>query len=144
MPTDEEAWLRAEREHAVEYLREQRVEHLGVGERPAFHVRPYLALWAVQSNAAPGRVGWWTITGDLPADYVSSSEGRHPRQALRAFARRWLDASEFLLRGESHPDYSVGAPEQRSSLGNLLRRRAEVVQTWADDDELWPGDDVRS
>jgi non-ribosomal peptide synthetase component F len=103
------------------------VEHLGVGEYPAFHVHPYLALWAVQSKKAPGQVGWWTVTGDLPADYIGSSEGKHPREALRAFARRWREASELMLRGERHPDYSIGTPDQRPELGDLLQRRAEII-----------------
>jgi hypothetical protein len=137
MPDDENSWIEAERKHAEEYLREQSVEHLGVGEYPAFHVHPYLALWAVQSKRSPGAIGWWAVTGDLPADYVSGSEGRHPRDALRAFARLWREASEFMLRGEPHPDYNIGTPEQWPKLGDLLRRRAEIIQRYADDDEFW-------
>ena len=136
MPDDENSWIEVERKHAEDYLRELRVEHLGVGEYPAFHVHPYLALWAVQSKKFPGSVGWWTVTGDLPADYVSS-ESRHPREALRAFARHWREASEFMLRGEPHPDYDIGTPDQWPELGSLLRRRAEIIQKYADDDELW-------
>jgi hypothetical protein len=137
MQDDEESWIQAERKHAEAYLCEQRVEHLGVGEFPAFHVHPYFALWAVQSKRSPGSIGWWVVTGDLPADYISSSEGHHPRDALRAFARHWQEVSGFMLRGQEHPDYRIGTPDQWPQLGDLLRRRAEIIQRYADDDEIW-------
>ena len=137
MPDSEEVWIEAERKHAENYLREQRVEHLGVAEYPAFHVHPYLALWAVQSKRSPGSVGWWVVSGDVPADYISSSEGRHPREALRAFARRWQEVSTCMLRGEEHPDVRIGTLDQDPQLAELLRRRAEIIQRYADDDEIW-------
>lgn len=140
MPEDEDIWIEAERKRAEDYLCEQRVEHLGVGDYPAFHVHPYFALWAVQTKSSPGWIGWWTVTGDLPSDYISSSEGRHPREALRAFARHWQEVSGFMLRGEPHPDYRIGTPGQWPQLGDLLRRRAEIVQRYADDDEIWTED----
>lgn len=63
MSDDEDTWIETERQNAEDYLRRQRIEHLGVGEFPAFHVHPYLALWAVQSKNSPGEIGWWAITG---------------------------------------------------------------------------------
>ena len=140
MPDDEGIWIEAERKHAEDYLREQRVEHLGVGEYPAFYVHPYLALWAVQSKSSPGWIGWWVITGDLPADCISANEKRHPREALRAFARHWQELSGFMLRGEEHPDVRIGTPDQWPELGDLLRRRAKIIHGHADDDEIWTED----
>jgi hypothetical protein len=137
MRDDEDIWIEAERKQAEDYLREQGVDHLGVGEFPAFHVHPYLALWAVQSKSSPGSIGWWAITGDLPTDYISSNEGRHPREALRAFARHWRKVSGCMLRGEPHPDYRIGTSDESSELGGLLGRRAEIIQRYADDDEIW-------
>lgn len=137
MSEDEESWIEAQRKHAEDYLRAQRVEHLGVGQYPAFHVHPYLALWAVQSRRSPGSIGWWAVTGDLPADYISSNEARHPRYALRAFSCHWHEVSRFMLRGEEHPDYRIGTPDQWPELGDLLRRRAEVLESYAADDEIW-------
>ncbi|MEW6743974.1 MAG: DUF4826 family protein [Planctomycetota bacterium] len=123
MRDDEDSWIEAEPKHAEDYLREQRVEHLGIGEDPAFHVHAYLALWVVQSKCSPGWIGWWVVTGDLPADYSSASEGRHPQEALRAFARHWQELSGFMLRGEEHPDLRVGTRDQWPELGELLPRR---------------------
>ncbi len=137
MSDEEDDWIGGQRQHVVDYLAAEGVDHGGVGDYPAFHVHPYLALWAVQSLRSPGAVGWWALSGDVPADYISSSEGRHPREALRAFARHWHDWAAHMLRGESHPDYSHTAGEQSPELGDLLRRRADLIAQFADDDEVW-------
>lgn len=137
MPHEEDLWIEKQRKIAEEYLRSHQVEHLGVGEFPAFHVHPYVALWAVQSKKAPGNVGWWAITGDLPADYIGSRGSHHPREALREFSRLWTEVSGFMLRGEVHPCYQIGTPGQWPELGELLLRRAEVIRGYADSDELW-------
>jgi hypothetical protein len=120
-----------------EYLQRERVDHLGVGEYPAFHVHPYLAAWAVRSKRAPGSVGWWAISGDLPTDYVSRGKIAHPREALRQFARQWRAVSGSMLRGKEHPEVMIGTPDQRPELGDLLRRRAQILQSYADDDGTW-------
>jgi hypothetical protein len=96
-----------------------------------------MALWAIQSKKAPGCIGWWAISGDLPADYISSADGRRPREALRAFSRIWDEVSAFMLRGEKHPDCVMGSPEEWPELGKLLKSRAEVLLEHADDDSLW-------
>lgn len=134
---DEDLWISAERDRVNEYLEKQRVEHLGVGEFPAFHIHPYLSLWAVQSKRRPGWVGWWVISGDLPSDYINSESAKHPREALRVFATRWQEVSSFMVRGEVHPDYSIGSPEQWPELGDLLQKRAEILQSYADNDNVW-------
>jgi len=130
----EESRIEEHRKEVEDYLQRERVGHLGTGEYPAFHVYPCVALWAVQSKKSPGWVGWWAISGDLPTDHISSSEGRHPREAMRAFSRHWRDVSASMLRGQEHPDCSIGTPDQWPELGDLLRRRAEILQTYADDE----------
>src|SRR5690606_461690 len=110
-------------------------------------VHPYVSLWAVQSRSAPGWVGWWAIAGDLPTDYVSSADGRAPRDALRAIARGWLGVAAHMARGEPHPDMTNRTTEQRPQLSCLLSRRAEIRARWAAGDALWdpdggPGDEV--
>ena len=86
MSKSEDTWIASQRKVVQEYLEREGVDHLGVGEYPAFHLHPYVAVWAVQSKKAPGWVGWWAISGDLPTDYVSRGKIAHPREALRAFA----------------------------------------------------------
>jgi hypothetical protein len=135
--TNENQWVASQRKGVEEYLKRERVQHLGVGEYPAFLVRPYLAVWAVQSKRAPGWVGWWAISGDLPTDYVSRGKIAHPREALRAFARKWREVSEYMLLGKKHPQIRIGRADQRLELGDLLRRRAQILQSCADDDAIW-------
>lgn len=135
--SNEEKWIEDQRALVEKYLRQQGVDHLGVGDYPAFHVHPYLALWAVQSKKAPGQVGWWCCSGDLPTDCISSRDGRHPREALRAFSRNWKELSACMIRGEPHPDFSIGTPDLWPELGPLLKARAEVLRQYADDDSLW-------
>ncbi|MDP8983159.1 MAG: DUF4826 family protein [Acidobacteriota bacterium] len=135
--SSEDEWIADERTSVEEYLQRHDVDHLGVGEGPAFYVYPYLALWAVQSKKSPGSIGWWAISGDLPTDYISSDEGRHPREALRAIAAHWVKASEAMLSGKRYSDYSIGDPEQWPELGDLLKRRALIIQRFADDEMLW-------
>jgi hypothetical protein len=134
---DEEEWVAEERQKVIDYLASRQCEHGGVGEWPAFHVDPYLALWAVQSLKAPGRIGWWAISGDLPTDYMSNGSGGHPRDALRHFSAEWRSVADSMNRGESHPRTKIGTPEQWPSMAPLLQKRAKLLQDFADDDSLW-------
>ena len=134
---DEDSWVAERRAAVVDYLRGEGVRHGEVGEWPAWHLQPYLAIFAIESVVAPGRVGWWAITGDAPTDYVSFGDADHPREVMRHFARQWAEYSASMLRGEPHPDVAFGSPESWPELGDLLRRRAQILQQWADDDSIW-------
>jgi len=135
--SDEEGWLRQERQKVLAYLASQKCEHAGVGEWPAFHIDPYIALWAVQSPSTLGRIGWWAISGDLPTDYMSSSSGYHPRDALRHFSAAWRSVAESMARGEAHPRTKMGPPELWPTMAPLLRSRAAILRDYADDESLW-------
>ena len=65
---DEETWCAERRNDAVQYLRNQRLDHGAVGEVPAWFAVPYISIWAIESRKVPGSVGWWVISGDLPTD----------------------------------------------------------------------------
>jgi hypothetical protein len=133
----EEAWVSEQRSTVADYLRREGVEHGAIGAWPAWHVQPYLAILAIESFGAPGRVGWWTISGDVPTDYVSFDDADHPREVVRHFARQWAEVSAFMLRGEPHPEATIGTPDQWPALGDLLRRRAELLRSYATDDSIW-------
>ena len=134
----EEAWVTEQRSSVADYLRRESVKHGEIGEWPAWHVQPYLAILAVESLVAPGRMGWWAISGDCPTDYVTFSDTtNHPREAMRHFARQWADVSEHMLRGEPHPETTIGTPDQWPELGDLLQRRSELLFQFADDDSIW-------
>lgn len=83
---------------------------------------------------------WWAVSGDVPCDYISRGSVAHPRAALRAFARKWREVSGYMLRGEPHPNITIGTPDQWPELGDLLRRRALILQRWVEDNALWVGE----
>ena len=105
-------------------------EWRGGGMKRTF-VRP---LNAADSEAVrPGWVGWWAISGDLPTDYCSCEEPRHPRTAARTFAATWRAAADDV-----RPDGTLGETELPASLAEMLRSRADILDDWAKDDENWP------
>ena len=136
----EEAWCNDRRAEISAYLVAQRVPHGDVGDWPAWHLAPYVSVWAIESAVEPGSLGWWVISGDLPTDYASSRGLPSPREALRGFAARWQAAAVLMARGEAHPEVRIGSrAEERKLLAPLLRERAELLARWAEDDELWDG-----
>jgi hypothetical protein len=140
--TPEETWCAARRLQVSEYLATEAPTHgtrFGrVGDWPAWHVEPYVSVWAVESVRSPGQVGWWVICGDLPTDYVSTSGLDNPRAAVRAIAIRWLDYAPHLHEGQAHPEITIGNGTPDPELAELLKSRAKLLLDWADDDSVWP------
>ncbi|MBL8554364.1 MAG: DUF4826 family protein [Phenylobacterium sp.] len=136
-PDEEEAWCAEMRDQVVDYLQRQPGRHGQVGEWPGWRMAPYVSVWAVESLKAPGSVGWWVISGDLPTDYCSSSEDcNNPRRAMRRFAESWRRAI-------------AATPEDAATLGDtclpvefadMLASRADFLLEMVRDDELWPED----
>ena len=141
-PEVEAQWFVDRRKEVEEYLSREGVAHGQVGEVPAWSVAPYVSIWAIESLKSPGSVGWWAISGDLPNDYVSAKGINNPRDAMRAIATLWQEASEHMLRGEKHPTFSIGAGDSDEELAPLLASRAETLLGWADDPEAWEDDDL--
>ena len=136
-PEVEELWCNERRSDVVAYLHQERLVHGQVGEWPAWHLAPYISIWAIDSKTNPGWVGWWAVAGDLPTDYISAGVIRHPRDAMQAIAARWHTAAEDMARGNASPDFSIGAPADWQALAPQLTSRAELLQSWAADSELW-------
>lgn len=135
---DEERWCAEQREVVVRYLRAQGMTDPLVGEWPAWHVDPYVGIWAVESVVRPGWVGWWAIAGDLPTDYVTVGEVRHPRQGMRDIAARWKEVAAYMRRGELHPTCRMGTPQTWSTLAPLLESRVLTLENFASQDAIWP------
>lgn len=134
----EEAWCVAERARVTQYLAVQRVVHGAIGDWPAWHVTPHVAIWAVESVARPGWIGWWAISGDVPLDYISAADipaPQHPRKAIRAIASRWRESAETSLRAPS-TEHTPLTPD----LAQQLKSRAELLLTWSDNAALWDVD----
>lgn len=136
-PAVEERWCGERRQAVSVYLAKEGVNHGEVGDWPAWHVAPYVSVWAVESLAAPGNVGWWVICGDLPTDYISAATAKHPRTAMLAFADTWKEVAACMLKGEPHPHLSIGPPQPNPELTALLKSRSDVLRKFAQDDSLW-------
>ena len=72
-----------------------------------------------------------TVSGD------GEGEGGGRRGALAAFGRGWGAVSAEMLRGGEHPTVRFGGSSDRSELGGWLGRRAQIIEDWAVDDEMW-------
>jgi hypothetical protein len=138
-PKVEEAWIMEQRAAVENYLRSQRVKYGQIGEWPAWHVVPYVSVWAIESRSERGAIGWWAIAGDLPTDYISGKDVTpvHPREAMRAFARQWLRLVESSKQGQELEDYRIAGDSSPQELAPLLQSRAQLLLQWADDDSLW-------
>lgn len=139
-PEVEENWCQQQRAMVAEYLRSQNVKHGRIGEWPAWHVAPYVSIWAIESIARPEWIGWWVICGDLPTDYISAGDivpPQHPRKAVRALAEKWLKVVEAWSDGREYEGIQIGAPHSREELAPLLASRASLLIEWTDNDSLW-------
>jgi len=136
-PKLEAEWLAKQRDIVSRYLQNEGIRHGGVAPAPDWSVAPYAAVWVVESLAEPGAIGWWAISGDLPTDYLSGVDATDAREAMCAFAHRWHEISAYLLRGEQHPTEKIGPPGREREFGDLLSRRAGILEDWLNDDEMW-------
>jgi len=132
--SDEENWCAAQRLQVAEYLQREGVIHGEIGDWPAWHIAPYVSVWAIESVKAAGSVGWWALCGDLPTDYCSAEDCRHPRLAMQKIAEEWHDAVQTSKPG----DATLGDTSLPISLAPLLEKRAELLLRWVRDDSVWP------
>ena len=136
-PGADAEWLRAQHAEVESYLAAEQVPHAGIGPDPAWYVPGVLAIWPVRSGAAPGTLGWWAISGDVPTDYVTASPGMDARAALAVIAARWQAAAARMARGLGPEGWTLGTPADWPTLGPQLGSRAATLARWAADAELW-------
>ena len=135
--TSEEAWCAARAADVAACVQRQGLEHGRIGEWPAWHAMPYASLWAVESQHRPEWVGWWAISGDLPSDVIAAHDLSLPRDALRAFGKRWVLHGEALDRGDVPPAWAHLPHAALPKLAAQLKKRGAALQVWADDDASW-------
>jgi hypothetical protein len=137
-PEVERRWCETMREQVEQYLRGEGVSHGQIGDWPAWRAAPYVSIWAIESRAKPGWVGWWVICGDLPTDYVSADDIKHPRKAMEAVANRWSQYCSAVRAGRPPDDFKVdGVVESPERMLRLLEARAQMLLEWAADDSVW-------
>ncbi len=136
-PEVEMEWLDEQEENIARYLE---LESVSVKDEPAIMwcLAPYVSIWTLAPDADRDRI--WIVSGDLPTDYIIDADISDARTAASAFAKRWVDVSECMIQGQSHPTIQIGHmndPNKRRELGELLRRRASILSKWATDDSIW-------
>jgi hypothetical protein len=139
-PAVEERWCDEQRALVSSYLHSQRLKHGRVGEWPAWHVAPCASIWAIESLARPEWIGWWVICGDLPTDYISSSDvepPQHPRKAMQVFAKNWLEMVAAWKDGRELENTRIAGSSSHEELAPLLESRARLLMEWAENDTLW-------
>ena len=141
-PEVDAQWCAARRQEVAEYLQGEGLVVGPIGSKPAWHVAPYVSVWAVESLVAPGSVGWWAISGDMPNDYVSAESIASPREAVRAIATLWQEAALCMSRGEKHPTFRIGSGDQDQELAPMLASRSELLLEWVGDAEAWDDGDT--
>ncbi len=134
--TEYEQWVTGERRRVKDYLEGQGLASPNVGW-PAFDVPPYFAIWAVESQRVPGKVGWWAFSGDCPTDYVSEDGTCHPRDALKLLLERWRTYVPSLKAGRQPAGVRFGDGASLETLGELLESRVGILAAWHEDDGLW-------
>jgi hypothetical protein len=130
-------WCEEMRAEVLVYLEEEECTHGGVGEWPAWHVAPYVSIWAIAQTQNPDEIGGWVICGDLPTDLIADRAIQTPREALAAIAQRWLDYAASLRDGKPSDDIDLEGVEDPKEVVELLQGRAETLHEWASDDEIW-------
>lgn len=137
-PEVEMQWCADRRDEVGRYFAAEGVNHGQVGECPVWHVAPHVSVWAVKSRLEPGWVGWWVVCGDLPTDYVSADEIKHPREVLQAISDRWRRYCESVRSGAKPAESSIGSARTGpGDLLSLLEARATMLASWARDDSNW-------
>lgn len=142
--TAEIAWCDARLPDITACLQRHALEYGRIGDWPAWHVMPYASIWAVESRHRPEWIGWWVIAGDLPTDVLPAMGVDTPRDAMRAFARRWVNHADALERGEVPKVWADHSDAELLKLTALLKRRGAALQMWADDDAAWPAQAVEA
>lgn len=139
-PVIEEQWCERQRVRIADYLQSENVVHGRIGDWPAWHIAPYVAIWAIESVRQPDWIGWWAISGDLPTDYISATDvesPQRPRKALRAIAERWLRQVAAWKEGRCLDGMRIAGAHSYAELAPLLEARAALCKEWTEDDSLW-------
>ncbi len=130
---DEEQWCAEQRGQVEQYLHDQGLEHGQIGEVPAWFIEPLISVWAVESPKSPEWVGWWVVCGDLPTDYCSADDCRHPRLALKRIAEAWRSA----IAATSADDVEIGSTGLPADLKPMLAARVGLLLRLCSDEAQW-------
>ncbi|MEI7986252.1 MAG: DUF4826 family protein [Armatimonadota bacterium] len=136
-PQVEGDWCAQQREHVEWFLDQQPIQPGRIGEWPAFHIAPHVAIWAIESGEEEDLLGWWVITGDLPTDYFSAMELHHPREVLAAAADRWQMLLDNIKNGVEDDSISLPGLAENLELQEILNIRVKLLRKTYGMDDFW-------
>lgn len=136
----ESLWCDARRAEVEAHLQLTGLAHGRIGEVPAFYAMPYASIWAVESKDRPEFIGFWAIAGDLPTDAMPGFGIDTPRDAMRAFGKRWTHHAQALEGGEVPQAWRHLSDAELLKVTAQLKKRGPVLVAWADDASVWPAD----
>jgi Domain of unknown function (DUF4826) len=128
---EEAAWTASQRTRVIDYLTSERCEHGGVSFEPRWFLSPYIAIWAIRSNASSDRIGWWAISGDVPTDYITCTHENDDADVLLSFARVWKSAAAYMANGMWAPNHQIGPPGRQKEFAPMLLSRAQFLEDFA-------------
>lgn len=130
-------WCASCREKLLRHLETNSISHGAISEKPLSYCPDLACVYAIDCPDIAGQAGWWAICGDLPTTYLPAAEIPDPRTFLRVVGQRWRGASDAMESGNPPADLTIGAPKDWPRLIPMLRRRADILQDWADDETAW-------
>ncbi len=139
-PDADLAWCDARRADVEAHLQTVGLAHGRIGEAPAFYAVPYASLWAVESKDRPEWIGFWAIAGDLPTDALPAHGIDTPRDAMRAFGKRWTNHASAMEGGEVPQAWRHLSDGELLKLTAQFRKRGPALTLWADDASAWPAE----
>jgi len=135
-PEMNDAWCAQQHKMVKWFMSHQSVKHGLIASSPAFHIAPLVSVWAIESAAHPGAVGWWVLAGDLPIDYFSAQTLDHPRKVLVAAADKWDEMLENIEAGRPNKVIIPGLDE-KPELREMLAARSTSLRQMAKDERVW-------
>jgi len=132
-----EAWWAECRAKLLKKLSVDDIIHGAISHQPLSYAPDIACVCAIARLNDPEIVEWWAICGDVPTTYLSAADIPDPRTFLRVVSQRWRAATEAMEHGNPSAELTIGSPKDWPRLIPMLRRRADILEDWADDDAAW-------
>ncbi|MBI2380088.1 MAG: DUF4826 family protein [Gammaproteobacteria bacterium] len=132
---DERAWEQSQYARALKYCTDKGLRVVQLDKRNSRVLPPYVALWLVSVSDYADKI--WVLTGDLPADHVSSKAAAKARDALKHFSLSWQLKAESLGAELRAGRFSLGSAENQAKYASLLVHRAHHLYVLTEEEGLW-------
>lgn len=132
---NERQWNQEQYARALKYCADKGLRVGRIDQRSSRVLPPFVALWQVSVLDYSDKL--WILTGDLPADHVTTKAAPTARDALRHFSLNWQMKAENLVADLNRGRVSLGSPEGQMTYARMLVSRAQSMYGMAEDESLW-------